>query len=64
MAAPKGNKYAKNNLRSGRSPKKEWMDEILANLGEEMVKWFKENKEAYWIQDFAHYKEIPSFSRQ
>lgn len=60
MAAPKGNQYAKNNLRSGRPPRKEWTDEILTNLGEEMVKWFKENKEAYWIQDFAQHKEIPS----
>lgn len=43
-----------------RKNQEEWTDEKLVELGKEMIKYFADNEDAYFIQDFAAHKKIPA----
>jgi hypothetical protein len=52
-----GNQYARGHG-CGRPPEV-YQDDELVELGIEMIQWFKDNPDAYWIQEFAIHKMIP-----
>lgn len=56
--APLGNQNAKGSLTSGRKPKPEWTDEIIENLGKELVSWAKSSTDSLFLQEFAILKKL------
>jgi hypothetical protein len=53
-----GNQNAKGALTTGRKPKPEWSDEILENLGKELVEWANNTKDAFFLQEFTVLKDL------